>query len=627
MCSIFGLVSFVPGTFAAEHAERMSNSLRHRGPDASGIFTDNGIFMGNNRLAIVDVAGGEQPMHSADRRYCIVYNGEIFNHRALRSRLEAKGHVFRTNSDTETVLTAFIEMGDECVREFQGMFAFAVWDREQRSLFLARDGLGKKPLYLVEMDNGIAFASEPKALLDLLPQGRRPDWTSISHYFYHGYFPIDETPFEGVRKLPGGHCLTAQETGISSWRYFEPRYGPADGQAPLVDIKELDAMMSRAVEQEMMGEVPVGIFLSGGLDSSLVAHYCVKSATGPVPSFVLKFDEATHDESADAKIVADALGTEHHEIPFGVNDLRDGLRLVGDEMDEPFGDATVIPLRILSGRARDFVKVVLTGWGGDEIFAGYPTMTAHRMASIYRRLPGLLSMKLMPALINRLPVSDKYMSFEFKAKRFLTGTEKVPELQHFDWMRIFELSQVRQIFTPDVSSRITGAPDDVVNNYLKNIIETDVVDRIMHLDSRFFLEGNGLFQADRMTMAASIEARVPLLNEELFAAVSALPARTKMMGGRTKGLMRQLAKPYLPNYIVNKGKKGFGPPVSTWLQGPLAEDFDHILNKEKIRDQGVLSFDTVMALKNEHMSRQKDNGRALWSLLSFQMWYDRFVDS
>jgi asparagine synthase (glutamine-hydrolysing) len=388
--------------------------------------------------------------------------------------------------------------------------------------------------------------------------------------------------------------------------------------------EELLRRLERAVELELMSDVPVGVFLSGGLDSSAVAHFAARSGQ-KLASFALKFTEATHDESADARLAARRLGLEHHELTFDRELLRRSLWDAAEALDEPFGDSTALPLLALSRFARGHGKVALTGWGGDELFAGYPTYRAHRLAAPYRRLPGFLTGGLIPALVNRLPASERYMSFEFKAKRFIKGAQLPPELQHFLWMGYFDDAEKERLFAPGILDQTEGATLAPVEEALAELEGEDLVSRIMHLDALFFLEGNGLFQADRMMMAASMEGRVPLLNTELLEFVAPLPWSLKMKGGKTKQLLRAAMEGILPRGILHKPKKGFGPPSAAWVRQVFPDVFDEFCGPDWLREQGVFNPAEVARLLGEHRAQRADHGRKLWALLSFQLWYHKFI--
>lgn len=626
MCGIYGILlkngaDPIPGVLV----DRVASSIRHRGPDHSGRYAEPGLAIGTNRLAILDLSTGNQPIFNEDGSLVIVYNGELYNYQELRADLQARGHVFKTRTDTEVVLHCFEEYGWRCVLQFNGMFAMAIWDKQRRRLFLARDPLGIKPLYYLDLPGSQSFASEAKALLALLSDPPRPDWTAINRYFTFGYIPSPDSPFAGIRKLPAGHYAWVEQGRLTVHRYWTPQYGQGDDLPAAEAAGRLEELLEEAVRRELMSDVPVGVFLSGGLDSSAVAVFAGKHCRAPLRSYVLRFSETTHDESADARLMAEHLGLQHKELLFTEELLHSALRKVSETLDEPFGDSTVLPLLALSEFARQDVRVVLTGWGGDEIFAGYPTYTAHRLAHYWRGLPRVITQYLVAPLVRSLPVSDGYMNLGFKARRFIQGMNLPPEYQHFLWMGYLDEAAKRRLFRRSIREQMEGDALDGVRTVVRDLRETDLVDRIMHLDAVFFLEGNGLFQADRITMAASLEARVPLLNLDLLNFVNAQPSRLKASRGNLKTLLKRALASHLPRRILNKPKKGFGPPSAAWVREPLAGTIDCIFAEEKVRDQGVLDYDEIRRLVTDHRDRRTDNGRALWALLSFQMWYDRWV--
>ena len=471
-----------------------------------------------------------------------------------------------------------------------GMFAFAIWDSHRRTLFLARDGFGIKPLYFCREKDLFAFASQPVSLLPVL-KGGGVDWKALAKYFLLGYLPFSDAAFQGMEKFPPGYYAILDESRFELRRYFQSTHGGSPEMQEDDLRQELEDRIREAVRRELLSDVPLGVFLSGGLDSSAVALYASQASGGALTSYSLSFAEKTHDESHDAAMVARELGLRHKTLSFSDDLLMKYFWRAAEHLDEPFADATVVPLLALSEFARQDVKVVLTGWGGDEVFAGYPTLKAHRLAETYRKLPPWLRESLIPAIVRRLPVSDKYMSFDFKAKRFIKGMECPPEVQHLLWMSCFDFEELDRLFLPEVARELQSEAVAFASGLVSRDGDGDKYDRILRLDSKTFLEGNGLFQVDRMTMGASLEARVPLLNRDLACWVNALPALVKAPGGRPKELMRSVLRPHLPRRIIDKPKKGFGPPTSTWLRGSFAPVMQDILSPEALAAHGV--FDVV----------------------------------
>lgn len=625
MCGIFGFIGADGSPLPPDLPQTMAAALQHRGPDHTGRHQDSHALLGACRLAIIDIASGNQPIYNKDKSLVIVFNGEIYNHRDLRPRLETKGHTFRTRSDTEVILHAFEEYGSDCVTHLDGMFAFAIWNPREQTLFLARDRLGIKPLYTAQPEGGFAFASEPRALLGCLGHPPRPDWTSLHHFFSLGYFPLEDCAFEGISKFPPGHYGHLTDGKLTTTRYWKPSYGQGASLSLAEAARRVLELSEKVVEKELESDVPVGVFLSGGLDSSLVALQAQRASGGKIPSFSLGFEEDTHDESAAAGQIAETLGLEHHSFRLSQDMLREILFTVAAHMDEPFGDSTALPLFALSRLARNHVKVVLTGWGGDELFGGYPTYKAHRLAVLYRRLPSVLSQRVIPSLVERLPVSDGYMSFQFKAKRFVKGMDRSPEEQHFMWMGYFSAEGISRLFRKEILGNMVHAAPFPPVRVLEGLHEENLLDRIMHLDALTFLEGNGLFQTDRMTMAASLEARVPLLNREMVDFVAALPAALKMHGGQLKAVLKEVLRPLLPSHILRLPKKGFGPPSSVWLRSALSDVIEACFTQKRVEESGLYTYMEVRRLIDEHRSRKADHGRNLWLLLSYQLWHDKFI--
>jgi asparagine synthase (glutamine-hydrolysing) len=617
MCGIFGCLA--PSLMnIPSHLRNMAATIAYRGPDHQGFYTEPGVGLGMVRLSIIDLSTGNQPIFSPDKRHVIFFNGEIYNHLELRSQLE--GYPFSTESDTETLLAAYLRWGEDCLPRLNGMFAVAIWDSLEKNLFVARDRYGIKPFYYHSRGETFCFASEAKALLSLLPE-RSVDMEALGQYLQFGYVPSPLCIFSGVKKLLPGYYAKFQKGILRLSQWHHRSYSVCKVPSKRL-VQELDELLAVAVRKEMLSDVPVGVFLSGGLDSSLVAAYA-SQVTPDIHSFALGFHEATHDETADAQLAADHLGLRHHTT-FRLN--KDDLRLllydVAESLDEPFADSTVLPLLAISRRARKDVKVVLTGWGGDEIFMGYPTMQAHVLAQWYRQLPNLIREKVIPYFVDKLPVSGKYMSFEFKAHRFIQGTLLSPEQQHLRWMGYFAPEEIPLLVARDIHiPNLYG----IEQQMLSVLSGENILDHALELDARLFLEGNGLFQADRMSMRASLEARVPLLNPELVEWADSLDWRYKMPGLRLKHLLKETGKKYLPKALLHKPKKGFGPPTSHWICGPLRDEVTAGLSKERLEAAGLINPTRVECLLTDHLSGKADHGRILWCLFSLHLWHENFI--
>jgi asparagine synthase (glutamine-hydrolysing) len=630
MCGIYGLISTKKIDNLLELSRQMSNALLHRGPDENGEFSHHSkVLLGMNRLIIIDLQKGNVPLFNEDRSLCIVYNGEIYNYRSLRKQLTDLGHRFSTKTDTETILHAFEQYGPDCLNKLNGMFSIAIYDLKNNYLFIARDRLGIKPLYYYQNDNSLFFASELKAILNIIPQ-KKIDWNAISSYFTLGHLPTGQTPVQKVKKLLPGTFAWYRDEKFDIKSYWPTKVEKSEDNFQTARMK-VEELIDRSVKNELISDVPIGVFLSGGLDSSAIAHFARKHKSD-IQSFGLSFLEKTHNESNDAKLVADHLGMIHNQVLFDQELQHQAFSDVFNILDEPFADPTVLPLYALSQFAKKHVTVVLTGWGGDEIFAGYQTYRAHLLAQKYRKIPAHIQ-TLISLLINKLPVSDKYMSFEFRAKKFIQGMENTPQFQHYQWMGYLDNKAQGQIFTNAVLDNISINPlRQILEGYEQQVEDTkglsndhDLINGMLHLDQKYFLEGNGLFQADRMTMAASLEARVPLLNTDLIEYLNSLPSSIKMHNGREKTLLKEVLRPYLPEKIIMKAKKGFGPPTSQWLRGPYSKILETIFQEDRVKDQNIFNYNAIIKMYKDHKERKHDFGRELWMIMSFQLWYERFI--
>lgn len=612
MCGIFGCIN-APGDMRPLLA-RMASLQKCRGPDSEGFYLEDGACLGMVRLAIVDPEGGAQPVFSPDGRQLIVYNGQIYNHRELRKELG--DYPFRTSSDTETLLAAYLRWGPACLPRLNGIFAFAVWDTLTKELFFARDRFGAKPFHMARNGKAFCFSSEAKGLFPALGVPA-PDAGAISVYLRLGYVPSPLCVFSGIEKLPPGFMgrFARNELAIEPW--FRVEYGQR--RAPRKQLaEELDALLDKAVKMELMSDVPIGVMLSGGIDSSLVAAYAARHAP-EIESFSLGFSESTHDESGDARLAAEFIGLKNHrELRLDADDLPNLFFEAYSSLDEPFADCTVMPLLAISRFAQKRVKTVLTGMGGDEIFIGYPTFVAHRFAFLLKCFPQAALKRLFPWLIAQLPVSDAYMNLGFKAQRFLLGAGLTPEMRHLAWMGYFGPSEVSRL----TRGRLAEGPG-FLEDVVASLRAPDAMSRLLELDLRLFAEGNGLFQTDRMSMLASLEARVPLYNPDVAQWANSLAWDCKMRGLTLKSLLKDVAADKLPEKLLRKPKKGFGPPVSQWLRGGMKKIAAEILEPDRLAASGWIAPEPVRQLWNAHQARTADNGRKLWCVLSLQYWLER----
>jgi len=587
----------------------------HRGPDDEGTAQVDGVTIGVRRLSIIDVEGGHQPITNEDGTVWVVQNGEIYNHLELRDELAAHGHVFATRSDTEVLVHAYEEWGQEMVARLNGMFAFAVHDRRAGVLFLARDRMGIKPLYWAWDGPRLVFASELKALLREPNLRRGVDPVALDAYLACEYVPPPATIVRDVFKLPpaGTLACTVAERRVVAGQYWEPRLN-TDGDARDVEVESgrLLEVLRESVRCELISDVPLGVFLSGGIDSSSVAAM-MTSLGRDVKTFSVGFAERSFDESSYARLVARHLGTEHRELTLEPSMMLGLIPRLSSLLDEPLGDASIIPTYLLSAFTREHVKVALGGDGGDELFAGYPTLQAHKLASYYMRTPALIRRGVVEPLVRRLPVSRGNLSFDFRAKRFVGGARYPVAERHQRWMGSFAPEERAALLGSEVRGEV-GSGDG----------RGDALNEVLRLDMRGYLEGDILVKLDRASMMASLEARVPLLNNEVVEYATSLPLGMKLRGWRSKYLLRRALRGVLPARVLSRRKKGFGIPVAEWFRGPLRGQLLDVLSEERVRREGFFDSGVVGALVADHLAGRRDNRKQLWTLFAFEAWLEGY---
>lgn len=629
MCGIAGFVE--PEGRHADRVviERMTARVAHRGPDGDGYHVDGRVALGHRRLAIIDIAGGSQPLANEDNTIWITYNGELYNELTLRADLLKRGHVYRTGSDTESLVHLYEEFGADFVERLNGQFAFAIWDQSRALLLLARDRMGQKPLYFYEAEGGgLVFGSEPKVLLEHPAVRRQLDPDSLARYLFYEYLPAPHSIWKGMRKLPPAHLLVWKDGHATTRRYWEPtetiRSIPESEFAATADSfwDELRA----SVDRHRRADVPIGVFLSGGIDSSSVAAaLCEIENPGRVSTFSIGFEDPSFDESRFARAVAGHLGTSHHERQFSAQSVYDLLPSVSGWLDEPFGDASVLPTHLLSRFAREEVKVVLGGDGADELMAGYPTFNAEGAARLYRSLPRQAQL-LAEAAVGRLPVDHRNFSLDFKLKQFLRGAAEQTALAHQRWLGSFSGREIEMLLMErpaiDVEAEHLARAARLLEHAPPGELE-----RSLRLYQDTYLPEDILFKVDRASMACGLEVRAPMLDAALVDLMLAMPERFKRHRGKTKRLLKQAAARRLPPEILKRSKKGFGIPVARWLRGPLAHLLDELLGQERLKAQGLFRPDVVARRIAEHRAGSHDHRKPLWTLLMFQLWYEHWLSA
>src|SRR5207302_8633116 len=589
MCGICGVAGGDPAR-GRELVGRMCGSMVHRGPDDEGVVQAGGVTLGMRRLSIIDLAGGHQPMHNEDSTVWVVQNGEIYNHLELREELSAAGHLFATQSDTEVLVHGYEQWGEQMVERLNGQFACAVLDQRARQVFLARDRMGIKPLHYAIDGDRFVFASELKALLQDPALRRGVDPVALDEYLAYEFVPSPRSIVRGISKLRPGHTLawSLAEGRPRVRRYWAPQLN-IDGSRRERDLDEecaeLRAVLRESVRKELISDVPVGVFLSGGIDSSAVTAMMTQLG-GDVKSFSVGFAERSFDEAGHARAVARHLGTDHHELMLEPRMLLDLVPRLPVLLDEPLGDASIIPTYLLSAFTRQHVKVALGGDGGDELFAGYPTLQAHRIAGYYNRSPRLLRERVIAPVVGRLPVSRDNLSFDFRAKRFVSGAAYAVAERHRRWMGSFAAEERTALLSADVREQLKGSGHVRVSE-LDVAVPADPLNQVLLMDMHLYLENDILVKLDRASMMASLEGRVPLLNNDFVEFATRLPLNLKLRGLRSKFLLKRALRGILPAHILNRRKKGFGIPVAHWFRGPLREQLQSVLAPGRLRREGL----------------------------------------
>lgn len=625
MCGITGLLYFDKDrSVLRQDIAAMCATLYHRGPDDEGIYTNGSFGMGMRRLSIIDLAGGQQPISNEDGSLWVIQNGEIYNFPELRQRLERQGHQFRTKSDTEIIVHLYEEEGVDCVHSLQGMFAFAIWDIPKHRLLIARDRLGIKPLYYAQDHQRLLFGSELKALLAAGLE-RELDPQAIHDYLSLSYIPAPLSIFRGARKLPPGHLLLCENKQVKEVQYWTPPIpeGEIHPQREEEVTEELTTILRDAVRSHMLSDVPLGVFLSGGLDSSTVLALAREVTGEKIKTFSVGFPEKSFNELDVARATAQQFGTDHHELVIDAKATETVPQLV-DFLDEPFGDSSALPVFYLSRFTRQHVTVALSGDGGDEIFAGYETYAAYRWASAYKRLPRFLSATLVPSLIRRLPVSHKRLSFDYKAKRFVEGALLPPEQGHFWWKHIFSEDAKRHLLKEtNHSARETIG---LYQDHFATCRASGTLDRLLHIDLNVGLPDDMLVKVDRMSMAHSLEVRVPLLDHKVVEFMTAIPHGLKLRDWQKKYLLKKAMVGKLPERILRGKKQGFNVPVPSWLLQELRDLVHDTLAPDRVQKTGLWNPQYVSRLIYEHEQRKHDWSRNIWCLLIFQLWYDKYMN-
>ena len=626
MCGICGFVS--SAGWSAASLQGMNDVIFRRGPDGEGLLHSGPVGLAMRRLAIIDVAGGSQPVYNEDNSVAVVFNGEIYNFKALREGLRARGHQFRTNSDTEVIVHLYEEKGAHLVDDLEGMFAFALWDAKQEKLLLARDRLGIKPLYIAQLPGGVLFGSEIKSLLSTGLVPLDIDWQAMDEFFTYTFIPAPRSIYRAIAKVPPATTLTIDAKGdLQSHVYWQVPDGAPVQRSHDEWIERVEGGLKRAVESHLVSDVPVGAFLSGGIDSGLMVAMMAAASERPVETFTVGFADPGSsfiDERVYARMIAQRYRLNHHEIHVEprVAEIIDDIVTA---FDEPFSDDSVIPSYYVSQAAAKFVKVALTGLGGDEIFGGYRRHLGVRVGDAYARVPGWLRDGLVDPVIRRLPEPKTSSDLIDHMKRFSRASSATAGSRYQDSMSSLPALERDRLYSRETAARVDAARTAaILTRTFEGFRHGTSVDRALKTDLRWYLPDDILTLTDRLSMWHSLELRVPFLDHHLVEDVMSMPAGLKIRGMKQKYVLRKVAEKWLPAPVINHRKQGFEAPMGRWLRGPLKELMQDTLTAAAIGRGGIFNFAEVERLKAEHLAGTRKHSKLLFSMLMFQLWYEKY---
>lgn len=621
MCGIAGIFNFGTREPVTEtQLNAMSSTIAHRGPDDHGIYTDGLISLAHQRLAILDLsAAGHQPMSTPDGRYTITFNGEIYNYRELQQKYLADLSLL-SHSDTEVLLHLLARRGEAILPELRGMFAYALWDKAAATLSLARDPFGKKPLYYVSDASSFVFASEPKALLALPSTRRDLNATDLPKYFLYEYVPAPDTIFTDVHTIPLGHSLQVSTQGLKQTIWWQPRFVPKYTNVSASSAAaQLDTLLAQATRRRLIADVPVGLFLSGGLDSTTIGWYLRQQKTDDIHSFSISFAEVSFNEGNFAALAADKLGTVHHDVRFDLPEFFEALQHVVPRLDCPLADASLLPTYTIARHARKFITVALDGDGSDELLGGYGTFAAAAAAQNLQWLPRPLITALQ-RLADVLPTNYQNFSWDFKIKQFLKGLPYALAARNQIWLGSFSDPELTALLTPAYQAAIFDVFNDLEVLQPK-LNDLSTLDAVSLLTIHQYLHNDILVKLDLATMFVALETRTPFLDLDVAEYILRLPPALK----EDKYLLKKLMRGRIPDAIIDRPKKGFGIPLGFWLRGPLYEWARAVLTPAKLTADGVLEPTEVDRLLYQHKAGQADHRKKLWTLLTWQLWYDHWI--
>ena len=638
MCGICGTVKIEGGAPVSKSLiASMCATIEHRGPDDEGIFTTNNIGLGTRRLSIIDIEGGHQPLSNEDASVWVAHNGEIYNFPELRKELISRGHFFKTKTDTETIVHSYEEWGEQCFQKFRGMFAFALWDDSKKKLLIVRDRVGIKPLYytlIEDKDRTLVFGSELKTILIHPKVERALEPRAVDLYLTLEYIPEPFSVFKNIHKLPAGTFLVYEQGQIrleKYWDVFEDRENESSdttGSATLASLEdELYVHLKEAVKARLISDVPLGAFLSGGIDSSAIVGLMSELGVSPIRTFSIGFEDATYNELEHARRIAQLFHTDHEEFILKPQALELTQKLV-HHLDEPFGDFSIFPTYLISKMAREHVKVILSGDGGDELFAGYEHYQAQKLS----RLPLVSSLsRPVPALVRKFPPSSKKKGLWNKMRRYAQGFKHPKDLRHFRWMMFLNQKEREELYSEEFRHELGGVqPFHTISPLDKLYPQLERFDDIngeLYLDLKSYLVDDILVKVDRMSMATSLETRVPFVDHEVVRFAFRIPGHLKLRGMTTKWILKKTMGRLLPHQNIYRSKEGFSIPIKHWLRNELKELMFHYLNETTIQKAGLFNTTWIQHKIEAHMDGKENYSHQLWALLVFEIWREQFLKS
>ena len=625
MCGITGVVYHDQKTAVeATELKRMCDAMRHRGPDDEGFYVEGNVGLGMRRLSVIDLSTGQQPISNEDGSIWIVFNGEIYNFAQLRTELEGRGHEFSTSTDTEVIVHAYEDYGPRCVEKLNGMFAFAIWDARERKLVLARDRVGIKPLYYYAGAQCLIFGSEIKAILEHAQVPRELDLEALDAFLTFEYVPAPMSMFKGIRKLPPGHVAILQNGHVELQRYWDIE--PEECDASEEELQHsLYELLKDAVRMRLVSDVPLGAFLSGGIDSSTIVCMMSEVMDRPVKTFSIGFDDPSYNELRYAKTVAEYFGTDHQELVVRPDIVQLVESLVGF-IDEPLADVSIFPTYLVSQLARRDVTVALSGDGGDELFAGYDWYVADRIDRYYRWLPNRLRTRWIPAVVDRIPSMSQKKGVVNKLKRFVEGSVLPANLRHYRWNTFLTEDRKDMLYTEELRASVCHqSPFSKFANILEASPDADPLWQVQQADINTFLVDDILVKVDRMSMANSLEVRTPFLDHRVVQFAAGLPSRMRLRGLTTKYILKKSMVGKLPPEVLTRGKEGFSIPIKNWLRQELQPLMHDVLSPQRISQGGFFNVAAVERLKTEHLNGTANHSHQLWPLMIFEIWREMYL--